>query len=124
MTRRSAVLFLAACTLGCPAPEDDVTGVVTYRERIALPPSGVKVVVRLRDAGGGRLDTLTLMDPGQVPIPFRLRYALHHVEAGRTYEVEATIAIDGEVIWETPEPVRVITGGAPVRDVEVVVRRP
>jgi putative lipoprotein len=122
--KRRFALLLAACALGCPAPEDDVTGVVTYRERIALPPSGVKVVVRLKDTAGGTLEWLTLTDPGQVPIPFRLEYAIHKIEAGRSYGLDATISIDGVVAWATPEPVRVITGGAPVRDVEVVLRRP
>ena len=124
--RRAPAVLLALVAVGCPAPRADLTGVVTSRERVALPPSGVEVEVRLVDASdlGGEVESVLLRDPGQVPIPFRLSYREYAVEAGRRYLVDATIRVDGRVAWVTRDPVPVVTGGAPVRDVEVVVTQP
>ena len=125
MKRALAALLGLAC-LACPAPRSQVEGVVTYRERVALPATGVEVEVRLVDDSdlGGTVESVLLRDPGQVPIPFRISYRQYEVEAGRRYVVDATIRVDGRTEWVTREPVPVVTGGAPARGVEVVVGQP
>ena len=66
-------LLLASC--GTSAA---VTGTVTYRERIALPPEGVVVTIKVEDVSRADAPAVTIGEqiienPGhQVPIPFEI----------------------------------------------------
>jgi putative lipoprotein len=134
---------LAACTLavlgGCgsgsggapaAAPQAVLTGVVTYRERIALP-SNARVEVRLEDVSqaGAPADEVaaqTIASNGkQVPIPFALHYSPQNIDATHRYAVRASItSSDGDLMFTTATQYAVITGGAPDSNVEIVVQRP
>jgi putative lipoprotein len=127
--KRALAALLAVVALACSGSDTeetvDLVGVVTYRERVALPPTGVEVEVRLVDAGRGRtVESVLLRDPGQVPIPFRLSYGEDELEADGTYVLDATIRVDGRVAWLTRDPVPVVPGTDYARGVQVVVTQP
>jgi putative lipoprotein len=121
-------LWLGFLLVGCgseqsPAPKagegGKLTGSVSYRERMALPPDAV-VDVSLVDvspeaAPGTVIAEATVASEGrQVPIPFELRYDTNRVAANRTYAVKATIRSGGKAMFETQTPVPVSTPDAPV----------
>src|SRR5215831_21387563 len=96
-----ALAVLGGCGSGkgsAPAaePQAVLTGTVTYRERIALPPNA-RVEIRLEDVpqGGATPDEIaarTIAANGkQVPIPFELRYPTRSVDPSHRYTVRASI---------------------------------
>jgi putative lipoprotein len=128
----AAVAFctiLAAChTAAGTAPGRDsnrVTGSVTYRERIALPPHAVVHVeisdVSRLDAPAVVLSERDITGAGQVPIPFELPYDAAAIDPRRAYAVRARINVDGRLIFTTEAAVPVITRGHPER-IEIVLR--
>ncbi|MGH7718283.1 MAG: YbaY family lipoprotein [Gemmatimonadaceae bacterium] len=100
--------------------EGVVTGSVTYRERMALPPDAV-VEVRLFDVSRQDVaapviaDTTILPGGRQVPIPFALRYDPGRIEPNRTYAIRATIRSGVQMLFTTDAVHRVITQGNPTR---------
>ncbi len=104
MRRRLAlVLALAASLAGCGSQPTQVTGTLTYRQRIALPPDAV-ATVRLVDASKQDAPSPTLaeqvIDPaGQVPIAFTLDYDPTSLADGHTVLVQARITAGGELLW-------------------------
>lgn len=146
MARRLSVLLLLAAftpgTGGCAPPPNEpgsgagnaadsatVTGSVSYRERIALPPNTV-VHVLLRDLSQTEAPDVavaeqTIRPEGrQVPIPFALSYDPAAIDPLSRYVVSAEIRDgDGTPLWATPTKSEVITHGAPTEGVEVIVRR-
>jgi putative lipoprotein len=116
---------------GAPAalPQAALTGTVTYRERIALPPNA-RVEVRLEDvsqadAPADEVVSQTIAADGkQVPIPFALRYSKSSIAAGHRYAVRASItSADGDLMFTTAMHYPVLTGGVPDSDIEIVVQR-
>ena len=94
ITRRifaAAPLALAALPLPALAAPRTLTGTVTYRERIALPPGAVVEVslldVSLADAPSRTIARTRITARRQVPIPYRLRFndalCYQGVRAGR-----------------------------------------
>ena len=92
----------AACQDRQPTEPDDnntgdaaVTGTLTYRERIALPPGSVVEVelhdVTLLDVASRLIARQVITDPGQVPISFRLEYDREEIVAANRYAVQARI---------------------------------
>jgi uncharacterized lipoprotein YbaY/heat shock protein HslJ len=81
----------------------EVTGAVTYREPVALPP-GVQVVVRLLDVSRADAAAVTLAEQliepeHEVPISFRLTTARSVLDSRKTYSVSARIIADGRLTW-------------------------
>ena len=114
------------------ANETMVTGTVAYRERMALPPDAV-VEVRLSDVSRQDVaapviaETTILPEGRQVPIPFELRYDPGKIEPNRTYALRGTIRSEGQMMFTTTTPYRVITQGNPTQVnlmLERVVARP
>lgn len=121
--RHSLIALLAVCVLasGCakklkpdnlPALSGNVSGSVTYRERIALPPDA-RVIVNLEDVtrsgkSGSFIAQQTIRATTQVPIPFNLRYIPEAIDRSHRYAISASIldSQDG-VIWTSEEPVAV-----------------
>jgi uncharacterized lipoprotein YbaY len=125
------VASLAALAAGCAQPKSQraptaITGTVTYRERIALPPAA-RVEVQLVDATDpdqtSPLIAERLMDqPGQVPIAFSLAYDPATIQASRTYALRVRIRVGDDVWFASPFDLRVLTGGNPTQ-VEVQLER-
>jgi uncharacterized lipoprotein YbaY len=120
------VLVLCACQPFGPDSET-VAGVLTYRERIALPPEAVAVisVVDLSgaDAENNLLGRTEIVGPGNPPIPFEVRYRRAAVNPERQYGVRAQIAVDKELWLTTDRLYPVLTHGAP-NDTEIMLVRP
>jgi putative lipoprotein len=105
-----------------------VTGTVTYRERMALPPTAVVKVqlldVSFADVAATVLDSLTLRPAGgkQVPYEFLLRYDPTQIKPQNTYAVRASILAEGKLLFTTTQSYPVITRGNPL-DVNLVLQR-
>ncbi len=115
---------------GSAAPHAALTGTVTYRERIALPPNA-RVEVRLEDvsqaaAPAEEIAAETIAANGkQVPIAFELRYSPQDIDSSHRYAVRASItSADGDLMFTTAMHYPVLTGGAADKNVEIVVQRP
>lgn len=118
----SLLLLLAASTVsagGTPtkdsANELMVTGTVTYRERIALPPDAV-VLVQLRDVSlmdvAAKLVSEQIIKPEHsVPIPFSLPYAAEDIDERMTYSVFASIRSGGRLLFISDRSYQVLTRG-------------
>ena len=106
-----------------------VTGTLRYRERVTLP-AGAEIEVRLldvsrADAPSAILARTQIVTRGeQGPVAFSLPYDPTAIEARRRYVVDATIAVNGRVVWRTTtQHAIVIEGAAPAAPVTIVVDR-
>ncbi|MBC6983082.1 YbaY family lipoprotein [Caulobacter sp. 17J80-11] len=133
--RRSALpalcaFLLAACASPekpAPATASAVTGTVTYRERILLPPTST-LTVRLEDVSLADAPAKTLAEQTRVigptapPYSFRLKYEPGWIEPNHTYAVRAEIHDpEGALRFTTTTRHAVLTQGAP-SDVEIVLQ--
>ncbi|HEY1434365.1 MAG TPA: YbaY family lipoprotein, partial [Thermoanaerobaculia bacterium] len=101
-----------------------LTGIISYRQRIALTPEAV-VQVELRDVSQQGVEAPLIArriieKPGQVPIAFTLGYDASLIEPSHTYTISARITDRGQLQFVTDTRVPVLTNGAPVA-VEIVV---
>ncbi len=107
------------------AAADVVSGTVTYRESVALPPDAAIYLelaeVSVANTAARLIGAQTLPTLGrQVPIPFRIYYATSEVNPRFTYNVRATIIVEGMRRFTTDVRYLVITEGRP-RTVEITV---
>ncbi len=121
-----ALLALAAACAS-PAAPGQVTGTVTYRERMALPPGAVVRVtlldISMIDMAPRVLAEQELRPAGQVPISFALAFEPRQIEKERRYGLRATIEdAKGQPLWISAAAEPVLTEGAPAA-VELVLRR-
>lgn len=120
-----ALLTLSGCDQGKPesdskqptveqqsekAEQQVLSGTVLYRERIAMPEGATLTVsledVSLADAPSKVIAEQHIDDPGQVPVPFALRYAKEAVvhDHPMAYAVRAEIrGAEGRLLWTTTE---------------------
>nr|WP_261817030.1 YbaY family lipoprotein [Vibrio gallicus] len=96
------------------ADKIDVTGNLSYRERIALPDNAVIKVtledVSLADAKAIVIDTQTYKANGkQVPLPFKVSYQESKINPQHIYNVRAQIFIGKKLAFTTDTAVHVIT---------------
>jgi putative lipoprotein len=103
-----------------------VTGTVTYRERIALPPTAV-IKVQLVDVSRADAPAIVLGEQvthaagKQVPFSFEIPFDPARIEASHTYAVQARIEQDGKLRFISDQHYAVITRGAPT-NVDMVLR--
>jgi putative lipoprotein len=106
-------VLLGACSAavsgGAPSDALVITGELTFRQRIALPPSG-EVVVMLQevsraDAPADIVGSQHIALTGQqVPIPFRLTIPRSALNPTRRYVVRATIRdAEQRLLWTTDQ---------------------
>ncbi len=136
----SLVLLLAGCSHAQVAPgsgggptshvnpaTSQVTGSVTYRERIALPPTAV-ITVRLVDVSRADAPSVLISEQvirtegRQVPFEFALAYDTSRILTSHTYAVQARIEDGGKLLFISDTMNPVITRDAP-RRVDIVLRR-
>ncbi len=91
--------FLAACGDGKTAA---LSGTVSYKERIALPPEAIIEIILLdtsrENANKARLARQIIMTQGkQPPFAYELRYDPRGIEEDGSYTVAARALIDDEV---------------------------
>jgi putative lipoprotein len=103
-----------------------VAGVVTYRERIALPEHAT-VTVRLLDttseAAPITLAQQTIVKPGQPPIPFVMVLEPSKIDQNHTYAIEAEISVGKRGVWTTAARQAAITRGSPTTGLTVWLER-
>jgi putative lipoprotein len=126
------VILLAASWTGCAlnpfssGQKNVVEGIVTYRERIALPPLAL-VEIKLLDPSSKEpseyVAATTVRTEGrQVPISFELPYDPNKILAEHTYVVRAAIRDGDETLFTTNTIHPVITKGNP-KKVELVLTK-
>ena len=103
-----------------------VTGTITYRERIALPPDSV-VEVRLSDVSEADAPSITISEqvienPGQVPIDFEIEYEPAEIDERSTYSIQVRIIAGGELAFINDTAYDVITRSIPDHVEMVLVR--
>ena len=116
-----------ATTVSSALSTAQVTGTVTYRERMALPPGAVVHVVledvSLADAPATVIAEETIQSAGQVPVPFTLQLDPAAIDPRHHYAVRARITDAADrLYWISTDLYPVLTHGNP-REVEIVVRR-
>ena len=109
---RSLLLIPVIAALGACVPASEpgsatLTGTVTYRERIALPPDS-RVIVSIEDVSLADAPSVTIAQNQiatagqQVPISFALSYDRARIQPGRRYAVSARILDrQGKLAWIT-----------------------
>lgn len=87
----------------------EITGQLTYRERIALPPQSV-AVLQLRDVSLADAPSATIAEQRidlaghQVPVPFTLTVDRARLTTGRRYSVRGSITGPGQQqLWTTTD---------------------
>jgi putative lipoprotein len=126
-------LLLGGCAAGTePAAKAagmnaQVTGTVTYRERIALPPTAELTVkladVSRADAPDELIGQQVIRAEGrQVPFAFAIDYDAARIVPAHTYAVQVRIEDRGRLLFISDQVHPVLTRGAPA-SVDVVVRR-
>jgi putative lipoprotein len=111
-----------------PANQSVLTGTVTYRERIALPPQAVlyvQLVDVTQDLPPVIIAEQRIDDPGQPPMAFELPYDPARIEPTHAYEVMARIEVEDEIIFLAPGSDAVLTrgGGDTVAITAQMIRR-
>lgn len=94
-----------------------VTGSVTYRERIALPPGYVLRVelldVSRQDVAAERIAVVEMRPRRQVRIGYSLSYDPRRIVPSHTFSVSARIFIDGRLVFISDRINGIITRGRP-----------
>lgn len=106
-TRLFAGAALCATLIGAAgaalAEARTLSGTVTYRERMALPPDAQITVqlqdVSLADAPAKVLGETVIAPPAQVPAPFELEYDSAAIQPGHSYALQARITRGGQLIY-------------------------
>ena len=130
-----AVLLAAAVCGDCGADGEGggggaaVSGTISWRGGIALPPGAVAVVqlrdVSLADAPSVLIAEQRIADPGSPPIAFRIGYDPAGIDARRTYAVQAEIRDGDRLLFVNDTAYEVLTGGRPDRaDMELAAVAP
>jgi uncharacterized lipoprotein YbaY len=98
----------------------NVTGTVTYRQRVALPPSAVVLVhlqdVYLPDAPSPFLaEYKTTLGSRKVPIPFTLMFDPTKIDPKHPYVIEASILVHDKLWFTNDTAYFVLTQGHPAK---------
>ncbi len=103
-----------------------IAGVVTYRERIALPDNAI-INVRLLDTTSETAPVTmaqqTIVKPGQVPVPFVVVIKPPKIDQNHTYAVEADISVGKRAVWISTARQAAITRGSPTTGLIVWVEQ-
>jgi putative lipoprotein len=112
------------------AEQPAVTGFVTYRQRIALPPDAVVHIMLQNTSIADAPPSVTMLgeeyitSPGQVPIPFAVKYDATEVDRRMNYGIRVRIEDGGgQLLFMNTQSVPVLTQGNPSRNVEVLVEQ-
>ena len=113
------LLVMPLVALGQNAPAEDaagtVTGVATYRERIAMPKNAsfeaTLADVSKMDTPAETIGTAVMENPGNPPYHFSISYDPRRIVENHTYAVRATIKIGDELAFTSDTTYPVITRG-------------
>ena len=124
------ILLLSACAGSSPMPGAGatavVTGTVTYRERMLLPPDAVIQVslldVSLMDVPAKLISRQEIRPEHAVPVAFSLPYDPEAIDGRMTYAVQARISSGDRLLFITDTSYQVLTRGRPDH-VDLVLKR-
>ncbi|HKF84484.1 MAG TPA: YbaY family lipoprotein, partial [Candidatus Limnocylindrales bacterium] len=128
--RRTLPLIVAAAALvamllpASPAvsAEASVTGTMTIREDATLSPDAVAVFSivgqNATSKAAGGIVGYQRIDNATTPVAFSVAYDTDAIDGDESYAIFGSI-IDGSTVYQTFEPVPVITGG-PTSDITLV----
>ena len=108
--------MVAGCSTARPANAMGmVSGTVTYRERMMIPPNTTLRValedVSLADAPATIVvESMQSVSSGP-PYAFELRFRNAEIDPSRRYNVRAWLVVDGKAWFTSTEAVPVLTGG-------------
>ncbi len=118
-----ASILMTGCAAASVAPADGgatarVSGTISYRERIALPPDAL---IRIQLVDVSRADAPAVLlgeqvfEAGgrQVPFRFDIPYDPTAIDGRMSYAVQARIEQNGRLIFVSDQHYAVITRGAP-----------
>jgi putative lipoprotein len=122
----AALLLLSVPGLVSAQGAAAVSGTLTYRDRSTLPANAVVTVQIAEVATAGRPGTVVAeqrftTNGAQPPFRYSIAYDPARVDAARQYTVQANITVNNAPRYSTNTVYRVITGGAPVSDVNLVL---
>lgn len=134
-----ALILLVAVATGCASYQRitaatesrqgvaRVTGTVTYRIRIVLPPETLVRVdlvdISRQDAPALTIGLQEIETRGrQVPIPFEIAYKTAVIDPTHPYAVQARILLGQRLLFTNNSTYKVITNGV-VSNIEVVVEQ-
>ena len=128
--RAGIVSIVALCLLAgiaaAEAADGTVTGVATYRERIALPPGAVFEAtledISRADAPADVVSTVRQEDAGNPPYRFELAFDPARIVPSRRYAVRARLTLEGRLVFTSDQVHPVLTNGNPAT-VEIVMKR-
>lgn len=135
---------LIACAVACasPAPTPTLppasptpappaanwatlTGEITFAGDAAIPPGAVAEAQlydhSLQDVASVLIASQTIPSPERFPIAFAVRYDPARIEERRTYGMQVSIKVGGELVYVNDTAFNVLTGGYPSMDVAVEV---
>lgn len=120
-------MIVKDCMLEKPLNAEQVTGTVTYLQRIALPTNAVIQVqladVSLADAPAKVIAEKSInLGQRQVPVAFSLSVDPAKIDPKHTYAVSAKITVGGELRFISDRSYPVLTKGNPAH-VEIIVRQ-
>jgi putative lipoprotein len=102
-----------------------VTGVATYRERMAMPKDAVLEAtlsdVSKMDAPAETIGTATMENPGNPPYHFSITYDPRRIVENHAYAVRVTIKIGGHLAFASDTSYPVITRGNG-KDVNILLK--
>lgn len=93
-----------------------ITGIATYRQRIAMPEGAVFEAVledvSKMDVAAPIIASVEIENPGNVPIQFSIDFSPADIDAKMSYSVRAAIRVDGELWATTDTAYPVLTRGS------------
>jgi uncharacterized lipoprotein YbaY len=115
-------MLAANCKLDSPSPAQtgELTGTVTYRQKVALPPEAI-IEVKLRELPVADArerakliaqEKITLGNR-QVPVPFELKFDPARINSSRAYDVTARILVAGNMRFYSGHGYLVLTQSHP-----------
>src|SRR5277367_6397415 len=118
----NGAMIVKDCKLDRPMhPEsatESVTGTVSYRVRMALPPSA-EIQVQLQDVSLADAPATVIAEEKitlgerQVPVSFTLKYDPARIDAKHSYSISARISTEGQLRFINDQSYPVLTRGNP-----------
>ena len=108
-----------------PAEWATLTGEITFAGGAAIPPGAVAEAqlrdVSLQDVASVLIASQTIESPERFPIPFAIRYDPAAIDERRSYGMQVSITVDGELAYLNDTAFGALTGGYPSRNIAVEV---
>ncbi len=127
----NGAMIVKGCELDKPMNSEAaprmVSGTVSYRVRMALPPNAV-IEVKLQDVSLADASATVVAEEKialgerQVPMPFELRFDPAKIDPNNRYSVSARILVDGQLRFSSDKSYAVLTRGNPAH-VEMMLKQ-